>query len=171
MENVIETLKRVFDTKKSLNFSKKPILIGGMAKEYYGIRKTGMDIDLIICEEDYQILAKKYPNNRKDIWGDMGVVIESFEIWKCIMLLDYDFYIKDAIEEDIVYIVSLEKLMLMCIFGMEVPKYQDDLKLIGNYYRNKFQNKKYLEEAETHISSYKNNDGGIIFGGKYNDGN
>ena len=171
MENVIETLKRVFDSKKSLNFKRKPILIGGMAKEYYGIRKTGLDIDLIICDEDYQILAKKYPNNRKDIWGDMGVVIEPFEIWKCIMLLDYDFYIKGAIDEDIVYIVSLEKIILMCIFGMEVTKYHDDLKLIGNYYRNKYKNKKYSEEAETHINSYKNNDGGIIYGGKYNDNN
>jgi hypothetical protein len=171
MENVIELLKRAFDEKKSLTFKRKPILIGGMAKEYYGIRKTGKDIDLVICEEDYQILIKKYPNNRKDIWGDMGVVIDPFEIWKCIMLLDYNFYIKDAIEEEIVYIVSLEKLMLMCVFGIEVPKYYEDLKLIGRYYRNKYENKKYLEEAETHINSYKKNEGGIIFGGKYIDSN
>jgi hypothetical protein len=168
MEMVIELLKKEYN-KKSLSFKKKPILIGGLAKEYYGIRKTGMDIDLVICNEDYQMLAKKYPDNRKDIWGDMGVVIEPFEIWRCIMLLDYDFYLKDAIDEEIVYVVSLEKLTLMCIFGMEVPKYREDLKLIANYYTDRFRNKKYLEESERHIKSYRSNSGGIIFGGKYKD--
>ena len=135
MKIVIENLKKEMD-KKSLSFKKKPILIGGMAKEYYGIRKTGMDIDLVISDEDYQILVKNFPENSKDIWGDMGVVIEPFEIWRCIMLLDYDFYLEHAIDEEIVYIVSLEKLALMCIFGMEVSKYKEDLKLIGNYYSN-----------------------------------
>jgi hypothetical protein len=83
--------------------------------------------------------------------------------------LDYDFYLKGAIEEEIVYIVSMEKLTIMCIFGMEVQKYIEDLDLIGNYYCNNFRNKKYLEEAEKHIKSYKNSNGGIIFGGKYID--
>ena len=79
MENILELFKEELD-KKSLSFNKKPILIGGMAKEYYGIRKTGLDIDLIICDFDYTLLAEKYPDNRKDIWGDMGIVLEPFEI-------------------------------------------------------------------------------------------
>jgi hypothetical protein len=57
MENIIEILKKEFN-KNSLSFKKKPVLIGGMAKEYYGLRKTGMDIDLVISDEDYQILEK-----------------------------------------------------------------------------------------------------------------
>jgi hypothetical protein len=126
-----------------------------------------MDIDLVICNEDYQIFAEKYPDNRKDIRGDMGVVIEPFEIWRSIMLLDYDFYLKDAIDEEIVYVVSLEKLTLMCIFLMEVPKHREYLELIANYYTNRFRNKKYSEESERHIKSYKSSGGGIIFGGKY----
>lgn len=102
MSEVIDLLEKRLK-EKSLNFTKKPILIGGMAMEYYGMRKSGADIDLIICDEDYQTLAHEYPDNRKDIWGDLGVVLEPFEIWRCIMLLNYDFYIKDAIDEGIAY--------------------------------------------------------------------
>jgi hypothetical protein len=36
----------------NLTFTKKPILIGGMAMEYYGMRKSGKEIDLVICNED-----------------------------------------------------------------------------------------------------------------------
>ncbi len=38
-----------------LSFIKKPIIIGGMAMEYYGMRKAGRDIDLIISQDDYQV--------------------------------------------------------------------------------------------------------------------
>ena len=84
MNEVIDRLKKQLED-NNLVFTKKPILIGGMAKEYYGIRKSGPDIDLVICDEDYQALAGKYPDNRKDIWGDLGVVLGQFEIWRCIM--------------------------------------------------------------------------------------
>ncbi len=45
------------------------------------IGKAGSDIDFIITDEDYQKLAVKYPNQRKDLYGDLGLVIEKFEIW------------------------------------------------------------------------------------------
>lgn len=56
MAEVIDLLEKRLK-EKNLNFTKKPILIGGMAMEYYGMRKSGADIDLIICDEDYQTLA------------------------------------------------------------------------------------------------------------------
>jgi len=40
------------------HFLHKPLLVGGRAKEYYGIRKSGDDIDLIISKEDYENLKK-----------------------------------------------------------------------------------------------------------------
>ena len=79
-------------------FSQKPIVIGGMAMEYYDMRKSGADIDLIICDYDYQKLSQLYPEKRKDIYGDLGIVIELFEIWRSIALLDYDFYKSEAVE-------------------------------------------------------------------------
>lgn len=47
MNNVI----RIFNesiVQSNLNFSTKPLLVGGMAMEYYGLRKSGADIDLIM---------------------------------------------------------------------------------------------------------------------------
>ena len=134
--------------------------------EYYGLRKSGSDIDLVICDEDYQLLAREYPDNRKDIWGDLGVVLEPFEIWRCIMLLDYDFYGKDAIDEGIAYVVSLDRLMLMRVFAMDAQKYMEDLKLIKDYYCRTYPNKDYMKTQAEHIASYKST-GGTVCGGKY----
>ena len=38
------------------NFIHKPILIGGVALEYFGIRKSVHDIDFIISQDDKKIL-------------------------------------------------------------------------------------------------------------------
>lgn len=150
----------------NLHFLKKPILIGGMAMEYYGLRKSGKDIDLIICNDDYLNLARDYPDNRKDIFGDLGVVIGPFEIWRSIAHLDYDFYKAHAIEHDAALVVSLDRLLLMRVCAMEVQKYKDDLILIREYYYSHFTNKEFHQEAETHALSYKKNNG-TVFGGKY----
>jgi len=166
MSKIINRVEKLFE-EKNLHFSKKPILIGGMAMEYYGMRKAGADIDLIICDEDYQSLAREYPDNRKDIWGDLGVVIDPFEIWRSIRLIDYDFYKKDAIDEGSVFVVSLDRLLAMRVFAMGVPKYMDDLKLMELYYCRKFENQEFVKTQTKHISSYQKS--GTIFGGKYID--
>ena len=95
--------------KEQICFNSKPILIGGMAMEYYGMRKSGADIDFVITDADYQSLALKHPDCLKDLWGDLGVVVGKFEIWRSIALLDYDFYIKDAVDEGDVFVVSLDR--------------------------------------------------------------
>ncbi|MCL1855558.1 MAG: hypothetical protein FWF86_07475, partial [Clostridia bacterium] len=137
MPAVIELLEKQVK-RRGLRFTQKPILIGGMAMEYYGLRKSGADIDLVICDEDYQALALAYPDKRKDIWGDLGVVLEPFEIWRCIMLLDYDFYNKEAVDEKTAYVVSLDRLLLTRVFAMDVPKYMEDLKMIKDHYYKTF---------------------------------
>ena len=48
------------------NFLYKPLVIGGKAMEYYGLRKAGLDIDLVIHNEDHKILKNKYPNNIRE---------------------------------------------------------------------------------------------------------
>jgi len=148
--------------------SQKPIIIGGMAMEYYGLRKSGIDIDIVICDSDYQKLSLLYPEKRKDIYGDLGIIIEPFEIWRSIALLDYDFYAPEAIEYDRVKMVSIDKLLFMRVFAMDVEKYMQDLKLMVDYYYKNFRNKEFLLEAEQHIPSY-NKFNGVIFGGKYED--
>ena len=165
MSEVIDFLRKQLEI-HNLHFLKKPILIGGMAMEYYGMRKSGEDIDLIICNDDYLNLARKYPDNRKDIFGDLGVVIWPFEIWRSIAHLDYDFYKANAIEHDVVSVVSIDRLLLMRVCAIDVQKYKDDLILIKEYYYSHFTNKEFHKEAEAHFLSYKKNNG-TVFGGKY----
>jgi len=149
-----------------LRFTQKPILIGGMAMEYYGMRKSGADIDLVICDVDYQALAAAYPENRKDIWGDLGVVIDDLEIWRGIMLLDYDFYRVNAADEKELLIASPDRLLLMRVFAMDNPKYMNDLHLIRNYYSKTYINTQYMDEQAKHIQTYQKNNG-VVWGGKY----
>lgn len=152
----------------NLSFSEKPILIGGMAMEYYETRKSGEDIDLIITDDDYQTLAQKYPNQRKDLYGDLGVVIEKFEIWRSIAHLDYNFFKKEAIEEENIFIVSIDRLLWTRVCAMEVEKYRNDLVLLKDYYYKNYTNQKYHQEALLHENSYSKMNG-AVFAGKYDD--
>jgi len=155
-----------------MRFSKAPIVIGGMAMEYYGIRKAGADIDLIIHDSDYQLLAEKFPGKRKDIWGDLGIVIDPFEIWRSIMLFDYDFFSQGAISHDGILVMSLEKLLFsrVCASGIKSEqtksKYEVDLELIEKHYYEIYRNKEFTTNAETNFAAYNEN-GGVIYGGNY----
>jgi hypothetical protein len=151
-----------------LHFSTKPILIGGMAMEYYGIRKAGADVDLVITDEDYQGLARRYPEKRKDLYGDLGLVIGPFEIWRSIAHLDYDFFKKEAIEKDDVLVISIDRLLWTRVCAMDTEKYRNDLFLIREYYYREFTNKQFHREAELHEKSYEKRNG-VVFGGKYED--
>ena len=134
--------------------------------EYYGIRKAGTDSDLVICNADYQRLSQLHPDNRKDIYGDLGVIIEPFEIWRSISLLDYDFYAIGAIESEKIKMLSLDKLFLTRVFAMGVEKYMNDLELMREYCYTNFRNNDFLAESAQHIPSYEKFNG-VIFGGKY----
>lgn len=116
--------------KLRFSFQDKPLLIGGKAMEYYGIREAGEDIDFVITTDDYELLSKKYPESIKEIWGDFGVCEYEFEIWKSICLFEYDFLAEDAVEEDDFLVISFEKLMFLKVLAISQPKYQRDLVLM-----------------------------------------
>jgi hypothetical protein len=127
----------VFDYK----FINKPLIIGGKAMEYYGMRKAGLDIDLVIHNEDHKILKEKYPNSIKDLYGDIGICEYGFEIWNQICTFDYGYLKENAIEERDYLIVSLEKLLFLKALAMKEPKFREDLELIvklvlKNAYKN-----------------------------------
>ena len=165
-----EVMKQVMDmlSASKLSFSQKPVLIGGRAMEYYEMRKSGADIDLVITDNDYQNLAEKYPDQRKDLYGDLGLVIGNFEIWRSIAHLDYDFFKKDAIEEDHIFIISIDRLLWSRVCAMEVDKYRKDLDFLKEYYYKNYTNQKYHEEALVHHESYMKMNG-AVFGGNYDD--
>lgn len=153
---------------EGLAFADKPILIGGMAMEYYGLRQAGKDIDLVVTQRDYQALARAVPEKRKDLYGDLGVVIGKFEIWRSIALLDYDFYKKDAIEEEGLLAVAIDRLLWSRVCAMEVEKYRKDLLCLRQYYYRRFTNPAFRREARAHQLSYQKL-GGAVLGGRYED--
>ena len=116
--------------KLDYHFQHKPLLIGGKAMEYYGLRKAGQDIDLVVHSIDHKALVKKYPSNIKDLYGDIGICEFDFEIWNQICTFDYQYLKENAIEEDHFLVISLEKLLFLKALAMEIPKYHTDLELV-----------------------------------------
>ncbi|MBU1029142.1 hypothetical protein KKE28_02980 [Patescibacteria group bacterium] len=42
-----------------IKFRHKPLLVGGLAKEFYGIRRAGKDVDIILSSIDHKKLKRK----------------------------------------------------------------------------------------------------------------
>ena len=116
--------------KLGFTFAAKPLLIGGRAMDYYGLRPSGEDVDFVITATDYERLSRAYPEHLKNLGGDLGVCVYEFEIWKTICLFDYAFLSQGAIEAGDYLIISLERLLLLKALAMKVPKYHRDLELI-----------------------------------------
>ncbi|TFG69734.1 MAG: hypothetical protein E4H27_06845 [Anaerolineales bacterium] len=117
-------------SKLHYTFLSKPLLIGGKAMEYYDLRQAGNDIDYVITAEDYEQLAQQYPDHLRDLWGDLGVCVYEFEIWKSICLFDYAYLSGGAVDVGAYMIISLEKLLFLKALGIEVGKYRADLGMI-----------------------------------------
>lgn len=120
--------------KLQFTFQDKPLLIGGKAMEYYGIRESGADIDFVISACDHKRLAAKYPDHIKDIYGDVGIIEYEFEIWNTIRTFDYSYLKEGAKEEDEYLVVSIEKLLMLKVIAMKADeKYRRDVELIGDW--------------------------------------
>ena len=111
-------------------FQTKPLLIGGKAMEFYGLRPAGDDIDFVITDADYAGLTALYPEHTKDLFGDLGISVYEFELWTCICLFDYRFLSTNAIEAEHYLVVSLEKLLFLKALAIQEPKYERDLRLV-----------------------------------------
>lgn len=111
-------------------FCSKPLLVGGRAKDYYGIRNSGPDIDLVVSEDDYEGIARLYPDKCVDLFGDLGVKVKGFEIWRTIVSYGYGELSVGAIEKDDYKIISLEQLLFLTALGIKKPKYRKHVPLI-----------------------------------------
>jgi hypothetical protein len=119
------------------SFVHKPLLVGGKSMEYYGLRKAGADIDLVIHPDDHEPLRRKYPDHVKDLYGDIGICEYGFEIWNHISNLDYRYLSEKAIVEHDYLVISLEKALILKALAMHIPKYHKDLELITELIRTK----------------------------------
>jgi hypothetical protein len=111
-------------------FQDKPLLIGGKAMEYYGLRKSGADIDLVISSRDHVKLKCQYPNHIKDLNGDIGICEFEFEIWNQICRYDYEELKAGAIEESSFLVISLEQLLFLKTLAVKEEKYYKDVLLL-----------------------------------------
>lgn len=111
-------------------FTSKPLLIGGKAMEYYGLRKAGLDVDLVVSRADHRRLVTRYPGHVKDLWGDLGVCVFGFEIWNQIATYGYDELRVEASEEERYLVVSPDRLLFLKALAIKVPKSRADLELI-----------------------------------------
>lgn len=128
-------------------FLDKLVIIGGLAMEYYGLRKHGDDIDIIVTERDYQRLKVKFPNHRKYVWGDFGFLVNGFELFRSIYKFDHAYYSVRAIELANYEIVNIDMLFRMKIFALSMAEKHDcDVELLKEYYK-RFQNRNYQESG------------------------
>ncbi len=141
------------DVEKTFRYSfrDKPIIVGGKAMEYYGLRNAGDDIDLIVSRYDYECLKKKGYLERQ-FQMDRVLDIANYEVWESIRYYDYNFYRENAIEENDYLIMSLEKLLHLKAISIEEEKSQKDLKLIANAmlkkkYKEYLNNNRYKQNA------------------------
>jgi hypothetical protein len=125
--------------KLDYQFHDKPLLIGGVAMEYYGLRKAGADIDLVISLRDHANLKQQYPFHIKDLYGDIGICEFDFEIWNQICRCNYEELKVGAIEESSLLIISLERLLFLKTLAIRTEKYyQDVLLLVDEILRRKY---------------------------------
>jgi hypothetical protein len=96
--NELELEKTMNLQKLGYEFLDKPVIVGGLAMEYHDLRKHGDDIDFIVTDRDHQRLKFKFPNNRKDVWGDFGILVDGFELFRSIYKFDHAHYSLVAIE-------------------------------------------------------------------------
>jgi len=150
-------------------FIDKPVIVGGLAMEYYGLRKHGDDVDFIVTDRDYQRLKVQFPNNRKDIWGDFGILIDGFELFRSIYKFDHTHYSLGAIELTNYKIINIDLLFRMKVFALGVaPKHDADVQLLKGYYQQ-FQNQDYQNYLNRHVDRYTASVNGIFFGIDYDD--
>ncbi len=155
--------------KLGYEFLDKPVIVGGLAMEYYGLRQHGDDVDFIVTERDYQRLKVQFPENRKDVWGDFGILVNGFELFRSIYKFDHAHYSLGALELTHYKMVSIDMLFRMKAFSLGVaPKHDADFQLLKQYYQQ-FQKPAYRTYMERHIDRYVASENGIFFGIHYDD--
>lgn len=169
--NELELESAINIQKLGYKFLDKPVIVGGLAMEYYGLRKHGDDVDFIVTNRDYQCLKAQFPNNRKDVWGDFGILVNGFELFRSIYKFDHAHYSQGAIELTNYKIINIDLLFRMKVFALGVTeKHNRDVQLLKEYYQ-RFQNKDYQGYLDRHVDRYTSSETGIFVGIDYDDEN
>jgi len=169
--NELELESAINIQKLGYEFLDKPVIVGGLAMEYYGLRKHGDDVDFIVSNRDYQRLKTQFPNNRKDVWGDFGILIDGFELFRSIYKFDHAHYSQGAVDLTNYKIINIDLLFRMKVFALGVAeKHNRDVQLLKEYYQ-RFQNQDYQSYLDRHVDRYTSSETGIFVGINYDDEN
>lgn len=154
-------------TKLEIAFADKPILVGGAAMEYYGIRKRGDDYDFIVSSRDYRKLEAKHRDCRKDMWGDFGIRTGEYELFRSMYKFDYPYFDSGSTELERIKVVSIDILFRMQVFAMESgEKRKRDVELLKEYFM-RFQNLEYRDYMNRNVERYLRAENGLIANGDY----
>lgn len=146
-----------------IDFRHKPIVVGGLAMEFHGLRPRGEDIDFIIHDDDYQQLRRLHPDCRKDIWGDLGIHHAGYELFRSMWKFDYAHFLPGSIELARVRVVNIDQLFRMKVFALQAhEKHQADVELIKRHFEVG-QNPAYRRYMEAHVPAYLEAPGGTLF--------
>ena len=99
-------------------FEQKPLVVGGLAMEYYGLRKTVHDYDYVVSKKDWNKLKKIHPEKVLLLGGKNGDEIiymkdKKVDLISTLMLHNYNDLVKGAIDKDKYKIISLENLLFL----------------------------------------------------------
>jgi len=75
-DNIIKKILgvlRLIDCK----FINKPLIIGGLVLEYYGIRESENEYDIIVSKEDWEILKIKYKSYLNLLGGEKETDVDA----------------------------------------------------------------------------------------------
>ena len=152
-------------------FSDKPLAMGGLAMEHYGLRRRGGDVDFIVSGRDYDALAARYPDHRKDVWGDLGVKVGAIELFRSVFRLDYDYYAEGSADCGFCLMPSLGRLFFMKAIAYgnrpDVPKHAEDFRLVMGAVIGRRENAEYAANAAKHLKAYLAAPEGTIPRGEY----
>jgi hypothetical protein len=104
-------------------FQRKPLLIAGQARKYYGLEPSGReqgDIDLIVSPEDFEALRTKFPA----AWAsgelhDQRISIGNYECYASFNGLAYEALSAGAIEQEDHAVIALQ---LLCWIELVILK-------------------------------------------------
>lgn len=100
-------------------FTRPPLVLGGLALEYYGIRETSHDYDYMVSAEDWLCLKRLHPDKinlfggktEKDIDATINLEKEKVDLISTLYQHDYDHLSKNAIVEDGYIVISIDNLL------------------------------------------------------------
>jgi hypothetical protein len=135
-------------------FKKPPLVVGGLAMEYYGLRKTGHDYDYMVSKSDWVKLKKKHPKSvnlfggktEKDIDSTINLKTKKGKVDLINTLYQHNYkeLSKGSINFKNYKIISLEKLLFIktldAIWKRTGKSINDSKLIVNNIVKKKYPN-------------------------------